>query len=41
MEWKHQEAGPSVSTPLIRDKETMAHSSLRMKKQCAQKDGRH
>lgn len=31
MEWKHQEAGPSVSTPLIGDNKTMAHSSLRIK----------
>lgn len=25
MEWKRQEAGPSVPTPLIRDKRTMVH----------------
>jgi hypothetical protein len=32
MEWKHQEAGPSVSTPLLRDNETMAHPSMRIKR---------
>ena len=30
MEWKHQEAGPSVSTSLIGDNKTVAHSSLRI-----------
>ena len=30
MEWKHQEAGPSFSTPLIRDNVTMAHPLMRM-----------